>query len=842
MTTPSGPAGGVVRDLFADFDPIASAPAAPAAGGDSFARSLSPSSSAFASPMLGGGGGGGAPGSGPFDLQPSFARSTSASGASAAGSADSYGLPLTPEESRTYAYYFKIADLEGKGAVSTNAAVAFLSRSQLDRNVLSQIWTLANPDAKSSLDGPGFYRAMKLISLAQAKLPLSLQQISARTPLPKFEGIAPPIAVAGPTSAIQRLGSNHGARPISIQPTGPLSMQPTGSGTFSISNEDRNRYFAAWNTCSPTDGFVSGDAARELFLKSGLTNETLRKVWLLVDNKGAMKLNLNQFMVAMYIISRMKKGTLHSVPPAIPPSLWNAISAATSTLPAGGSGGVAGASPFPAPASLSTPNSTPAQLSTAPGITRIPSIPPPPGGGLRVDRRKSVMTRTPSGSPSTSSISLNLNSSSGGSDWVVKPSEKATCDAHFDRLDTTKKGYLEGAECYEFFVKSNLDRTVLAQIWDLACFRNTKTLSREEFAVAMHLIRMAMAGEPLPDTLPDNFIPPAYRTQKPTAPSFGGSSSNGTDSLMDVFADLPTTPAFPDAFSSAVPPLPSTAKAPTSPVSRRLTTLGLPASKFLSMSSSNSAPGAGFLNDDRSSDLEHAKAGLTALERQMDALSPAQEELRAKRLANEEALKEVTRKKQELTLKLSQASATFETESAILAENQSILVREQGQLEIGQQELEQAQQIVDARKNEKDQLMAAIEAVKSELAECNQSLEEVETLSKRYKEETDSMRPRFNELHAELKKQLNLLEINRQVLTSAQLEYEQLRSDLTRDEARLEAEKRRLTQLNTQIAVQTRINEQERAKLMVVQASLKETVGSVTSSTETLSALKEAVV
>ncbi|KAJ1547608.1 hypothetical protein HK405_005401 [Cladochytrium tenue] len=129
-STPSGPAGGVGRDLIADYDHVASASAAPADGGESFGRSLSPSSSADASTMLGGGGGGVAPDSGSFELQPSFACSTSASDASAGGYA---------EESRTYAYYFKITDLEGKGAVSTNAAVAFMSRSQLDRNVLSQV-------------------------------------------------------------------------------------------------------------------------------------------------------------------------------------------------------------------------------------------------------------------------------------------------------------------------------------------------------------------------------------------------------------------------------------------------------------------------------------------------------------------------------------------------------------------------------------------------------------------------------------------------------------------------------------------------------------------------------
>jgi hypothetical protein len=141
--------------------------------------------------------------------------------------------------------------------------------------------------------------------------------------------------------------------------------------------------------------------------------------------------------------------------------------------------------------------------------------------------------------------------------------------------------------------------------------------------------------------------------------------------------------------------------APTNPVSTTFTASTQPifGSSFLGASTSSS-----LYTDDRSADLDRAKTSLATLEKQMDALLPAQEELRTKRLANEAELATVTRQKQELTLKLSQASATFEAENAILQENQAILERERQLVAIGQQELAQAESILNARRTEKEQV------------------------------------------------------------------------------------------------------------------------------------------
>ncbi|KAJ3324175.1 hypothetical protein HDU76_013468 [Blyttiomyces sp. JEL0837] len=436
------------KDLFDFFDPIAS--------------------SASSSPM-----------SAPTQTTPSPALSMPQS----TGMADPE-LPLVPEELTAYAMIFKIADTEGKGAISAAAAVPFLTKSRLPQNVLGEIWTMANPEGKSFLDQKTFYKILKLIALCQGGKPVSLQFLASKTALPAFEGVSltapaqtpPPIAKMTP----QMTGnsSSSGTTPSTIP------VQLTGSGaSFQISNEERDRFYAAWNACNPEGGFVTGDAAKEIFLKSGLAVETLGRIWVLVDPKGALKLNLNQFMVAMFVISRMKSGALKTVPSAIPPALYNAISASTATLnlpsvspQSSGFPSSTGSAPTP---SASVPPLPPASRNAAPAP---PLIPGPPGSGSPgIDRRRTtIMGRSPSsGVPPSMAMFGSASASipqqqvapvvaaapSPVVDWVVKAEEKALCDKHFDNLDTGKKGYLSGGDSYEFFMKSKLDQNTLAQIW-----------------------------------------------------------------------------------------------------------------------------------------------------------------------------------------------------------------------------------------------------------------------------------------------------------------------------------------------------------------------------------------
>ncbi|KAJ1899725.1 hypothetical protein LPJ66_001921 [Kickxella alabastrina] len=60
---------------------------------------------------------------------------------------------------------------------------------------------------------------------------------------------------------------------------------------------------------------------------------------------------------------------------------------------------------------------------------------------------------------------------------------------------------------------------LLSKVWDLADVNHNGKLSREEFAVAMHLINLRLAGGEIPDTLPPMLVPPSMRKASITSNS-----------------------------------------------------------------------------------------------------------------------------------------------------------------------------------------------------------------------------------------------------------------------------------------------------------------------------------
>jgi len=67
-----------------------------------------------------------------------------------------------------YDDWFRAADSDGDGRVTGADAVAFFARSGLERAALARVWELSNSARAGYLDKPSFFRAMDLISLAQA--------------------------------------------------------------------------------------------------------------------------------------------------------------------------------------------------------------------------------------------------------------------------------------------------------------------------------------------------------------------------------------------------------------------------------------------------------------------------------------------------------------------------------------------------------------------------------------------------------------------------------------------------------------------------------------------------
>jgi hypothetical protein len=60
-------------------------------------------------------------------------------------------------------------------------------------------------------------------------------------------------------------------------------------------------------------------------------------------------------------------------------------------------------------------------------------------------------------------------------------------------------------------VKSKLPNSVLGKIWKLSDIDLDSHLDIDEFALAMHLIKIKLEGHDLPSEIPEHLIPPSKR-------------------------------------------------------------------------------------------------------------------------------------------------------------------------------------------------------------------------------------------------------------------------------------------------------------------------------------------
>ncbi|KAF0391995.1 Epidermal growth factor receptor substrate 15 [Gigaspora margarita] len=326
---------------------------------------------------------------------------------------------LTPEEKRVYGYFFQLADVNKKGVIEGQHAVKFFSNSGLPPSVLREIWHIADSENLGYLSQQSFSVAVKLIAQAQNGQSPDPTNINAAAPLPRFDGV------------------------------------------YIISTDDRDKYIRMFIGLNPVNGDLDGEGVRDILMKSKLPLDKLGQIWTLADTKKRGKLDMAEFIIAMYFVQNTMNGTIKSIPSVLPEGLYDMASGKTP--------------------STSSPSSLP--TSPQPASRQIAGV---------VDSPMSPIIQNYS--------------------WDVTAEDKATYDRYFTSVDGINKGYLTGDEAANFFMKSRLTPNVLAQIWDLADIRKSGTLNRDEFAVAMYLITKKMSGVNLPTTLPPSLIPPSMRS------------------------------------------------------------------------------------------------------------------------------------------------------------------------------------------------------------------------------------------------------------------------------------------------------------------------------------------
>lgn len=270
---------------------------------------------------------------------------------------------------------------------------------------------------------------------------------------------------------------------------------------------------------------LTGDSAKAIFERAGLPNEVLGRIWNLSDREGKGSLDQTEFIIAMHLVTCSKSRVLTALPTVLPPALYEA------------------AARRGAPPPLS---------SRQPPIGSAPTAIPRQFTGPQA-RAQSPLSRAPFGTPPP------MAAQTTGSNWLITPQEKVKYDQFFAGIDTAGAGYLDGEHAVKFFSDSGLPEDDLASIWDLADINSEGRLSRDEFAVAMYLIKQQRgrpSGSAIPAFLPAALVPPSMRNQarsapQPTAPAFDN-AANASQLPKSATEDLFGLDASPEQ-SKAVP-------------------------------------------------------------------------------------------------------------------------------------------------------------------------------------------------------------------------------------------------------------------------------------------------
>ncbi|KAK5122823.1 hypothetical protein LTR85_003738 [Meristemomyces frigidus] len=427
-------------------------------------------------------------------------------------------LNLTEQEKRAFGYLFNQADSDQLGVVTGERAVAFFERTKVSPNVLGEIWQIADTENRGLLTKPGFCMVLRLIGHYQAGRVPSAELAFKPAPVPKFEGLQIPGVGPAPPPPQQAIPSPT----MGGFPANALQPQLSGQGPIRVPALDPQKvqqYAGLFERSGAQHGMLDGATAKSIFERAGLPNEVLGKIWTLSDREQRGALDQTEFIVAMHLLTSMKTRTMVALPNTLPPGLYEAAARR----------GVPG---------------PPSRQGTGP-----PVIPRQFTGG---SAGASARAQSPLARPPGYATPPPQHAQTTGTPWLITQQEKAKYDQFFATIDTAGRGIISGEQAVHFFSDSRLPEDTLATIWDLADINSEGQLNKDEFAVAMYLIRQQRSPNPapLPAFLPTALVPPSMRQQQQsaqsTAPTFDNAANTSNlpkSATEDLFGlDEPSPP------------------------------------------------------------------------------------------------------------------------------------------------------------------------------------------------------------------------------------------------------------------------------------------------------------
>ncbi|WWD08984.1 hypothetical protein V865_007099 [Kwoniella europaea PYCC6329] len=717
----------------------------------------------------------------------------------------------SPQEKQYYDQLFAIVDKDNTGILPGQDAYPFLTSSNLPTTSLGEVWALADPDNNGFLTKEGWYRAARAIGWLQKGGATTVDDTLANKagPLPTFDKGPPPPAIQPQLT---------GQRP---QP--PLSAHTTGSGLPTLTPTDRAKFTRLFANAGPSNGLVSGDKARDMFLKSGLSYDKLGQIWNLADTQERGSLDLTDFVIGMFLIQSCMANSSLNLPPTLPNGLYETAS-----------GGRA-----PPPKAPASPISRQHTGGAVPSPVR-PQYTGGMGGGILQPQRTGqsatgVSTPPRAGAPqksfaspptSSSFSTIPSTSSFGGpqrqmsgfapaqqqQSWDVTPQAKATSDQFFSQLDTQNKGVIEGDVAVPFMLQSQLDENTLAAIWDLADIRKEGKLTRDEFAVAMHLINTKLAGQDVPSSLPNSLVPPSLRETYGNGAQevlSGQGASSATKDLFDIFGDDEPAPT-PKATSpqpqqqALAQPFSTSAflPQPPPPPARRMTAQSTgqktvspahtgqqPAGGFGMAPFASAARGGDLLGDDSVEDKPSAVPDHSAefgnKQNQLANTTKNLSELEKTHAELDSTAKSSAEQLEELEAKLSSARTRYETETKAVADLRIKVGEQKERHRKLESEVISAESDLSAMRSEKDELEQALLRDKEEIRGLQKMMKEVE-------EEKTGMKLVLEKLRKEARQQKGMLSIAKKQLSTAEGGRDTVQKEIKDTEQEIEEDKTEL--------------------------------------------------
>ena len=532
----------------------------------------------------------------------------------------------------------------------------------------------------------------------------------------------------------------------------------------------------------------AGETAKQIFERAQLPNEILGRIWNLADREQKGYLGLTDFIIAMHLLTSYKNGSMRALPQLLPAGLYEA--AARRGVPRQLTGSRPTSDGNASPSTQRQFSGSGLQGQTSPGIR---------------SQQAPFQQATPT-----------------GDQWAVTPQDKANFDHIYGTLDTANRGYITGEQAVGFFSNSKLPEEALAQIWDLADINSEGQLNRDEFAVAMYLIRQQRSKRDgrdiLPQTLPPNLIPPNMRRQpvapqQPTAPAFdNAANTTASKSASDDLFGL-------DAFSSPQP-----AAAPLQPKSTGDSSLYtstpprnqsspqpqqhqqasshfkpfVPSSSFGQAMMTPQATGTsstaspviqnrglpqqqkqvsamddllGDNDPEVSKRLTNETSELANLSNQVSTLTGQMQDTKTKRGSTEQTLSQAQSQKRDFEGRLTQLRSAYEQEVKEVQALEERLTISRNDTKKLQQDMAMIQGTHQDLHNQHRQIIEALNMDQSENASLKEKIRQMNS-------EINELKPQLEKMRSDARQQKGLVAINKKQLSTNELEREKIKGDL----------------------------------------------------------------